>query len=137
MPTIPNNVDWAATAAWIALALSILSPIFTTKQNNKHQLELRKLDISEKQASALTQARISAIENFISSVGQCIANPSREHEAECGKNYFPVYAYVPESMWTKLDNLYSAIDDRDWERARSLYSEIAKPLALLLKETRQ
>lgn len=42
-----HQIDWSATAAWIALAISIISPAITTILANRHQLKLRKLDIQE------------------------------------------------------------------------------------------
>lgn len=47
-----HQIDWSATAAWIALAISIISPAITTILTNRHQLKLRKLDIQEKHSSA-------------------------------------------------------------------------------------
>ena len=42
-----HQIDWSATAAWIALAISIISPAITTILTNRHQLKLRELDIQE------------------------------------------------------------------------------------------
>ena len=47
-----HPIDWNATAAWIALAISItgtiVGPIITTILTNRHQIKLRKLDIYER-----------------------------------------------------------------------------------------
>lgn len=59
-----HQIDWSATAAWIALAISIISPAITTILANRHQLKLRKLDIQEKHTDAYTSARSIAIENL-------------------------------------------------------------------------
>lgn len=47
-----HQIDWSATAAWIALAISIISPAITTILSNRHQLKLRELDIQEKHSDA-------------------------------------------------------------------------------------
>ena len=134
-------MDWSATAAWIALVISVtgtfLGPIVTTILTNRHQLKLRKLDIEEKQADSLNTARITAIENFVCYVGQCIVNPTHEHKALCGKYFFQVYAYVPRSLWDSLDDLYVQINERNWDVAKTSFNEIAKPLVLILKDIHQ
>lgn len=129
-----HQIDWSATAAWIALAISIISPAITTILANRHQLKLRKLDIHEKHTDAYTSARSIAIENFISNVGKCLAYPELSSVEKCGEHFFQVYAYVPQSLWTSLDNLYETINNKRWAEARPLFNEISKSLACLLKE---
>ena len=38
-----QHMDWSAIAAWIALAISIVTPAITTLLTNRHQLKLHKL----------------------------------------------------------------------------------------------
>lgn len=38
-------MDWNAIAAWIALAVSILTPTVTTIANNVHQRKLKSLEM--------------------------------------------------------------------------------------------
>lgn len=71
-----HQIDWSATAAWIALAISIISPAITTILTNRHQLKLRELDIQEKHSSTYNAARASTIEDFISKVGKYISYSS-------------------------------------------------------------
>ena len=68
-----HQIDWSATAAWIALAISIISPAITTILTNRHQLKLRELDIQEKHSSTYNAARAATIEDFISKVGKYIS----------------------------------------------------------------
>lgn len=49
MTSAVSSIDWDATAAWAALAISIvgsiISPIITTILTNRYQLKLRQMDI--------------------------------------------------------------------------------------------
>lgn len=67
-------IDWSATAAWIAVIISIIGasvgPLLTACINNKHQLKLRELDIKEKELSEYHAKRRTAIENFLSSTSK-------------------------------------------------------------------
>lgn len=131
-------IDWSATAAWIALAVSItgtiVGPIVTTILTNRHQLKLRKLDIYENQYKDFTNRRKQIIENFISYTGQYIANSHTEDLKKCAYHFFPVYAYAPHSMWDKLDMLYVNIIQDEDSSAQILLIEINRSLSEILKE---
>lgn len=40
-----NTIDWNATAAWIALAVSIVTPTISLLLSNIHQRKLKKLEL--------------------------------------------------------------------------------------------
>ena len=128
-----HQIDWSATAAWIALAISIISPAITTILTNRHQLKLRELDIQEKHTSTYNAARTSTIEDFISKVGRCVSHPSATIRKECAESFFHIYAYTPQPLWPFLDDLNGKIESGDWLAARKLFNGITKSLACLLK----
>ena len=128
-----SQIDWSATAAWIALAISILSPAITTLLTNRHQLKLHKLDIQEKREDIYNEARISVIEEFISKVSKCISHPSGTNKIECAECFFYIYAYTPQSLWPFLDDLNSKLESGCWDDAFKLFKDISKSLACLLK----
>ncbi|RHF81924.1 hypothetical protein [Coprococcus comes] len=129
-----HQIDWSATAAWIALAISIISPAITTLLTNHHQLKLRKLDIREKHADTYNTARISTIEEFISKVSKYISHPSASNEHEYAECYFRVYTYVPQSLWPFLDDLNENLTSNYSDDTLILFRNISKSLACLLKE---
>ena len=138
MPVIPNNVDWSATAAWIALVISIIGtivgPIVTTILTNQHQLKLRELDIAHKNIEEYNKEKFATINDFISSVGRCIANPTPALIEDVGAIYYNVYLYVPNSLHKRLNDLHDCISDGLWTNAGHVYREIALRLTELLKE---
>ena len=140
MPVIPNNVDWSATAAWIALVISILgtiaSPLITTHLTNQHQLKLRELDIKDKELSAYQERRRKAIENFLSFTAAYFANYDDESRELCCKNFFFVYPYVPKSIRSFLNQLYDYITNHKIKEAQSIFNYVSKELVLLLEEER-
>ena len=78
MPSVPNNVDWSATAAWIALVISIIgtvaSPLITTVLTNRHQLKLRALDIKQNSIRTYEERRFQAITAFFQKTGGCFSS---------------------------------------------------------------
>lgn len=129
-----HQIDWSATAAWIALAISIISPAITTLLTNRHQLKLHKLSIKEKRDDDYNAARISVIEEFISKVSKYISFQSLENERGCSECFFRVYAYTPQSLWPFLDDLNGQLTSNRFSDAQDLFKDISKSLACLLKE---
>lgn len=134
MRPIPNDLDWSATAAWIALAISItgtiVGPIITTILTNRHQLKLRKLDIQEKAASE----KISVIQQCISHTGACLAYPKTESLISFGKHFHVVYAYVPSEHWALLDDFYQLTIKNNYDAAKKLQPDVIHLLNGLLEE---
>lgn len=133
-----HPMDWSATAAWIALAISItgtiVGPIVTTILTNRHQLKLRKLDIYEEQYKDFICHRRNAIVNFISYTGQYIASSHTTDLKNCSNHFFPVYAYAPKSIWSNLDDLYVHIVQGNDSDAQKQFIEINRVLSAILKE---
>lgn len=141
MKPIPNNLDWSATAAWIALAISIIgtiaSPLITTLLTNRHQLKLHKLNIQHSSLEKYEDQRFQAINSFFQKVGGCFARFDANDLHECGATFHCIYQYVPKELWTQLDALHNAIINEDWNTAKKLYPPITHDLAEILKEPPQ
>ena len=134
MDPIPTNLDWSATAAWIALAISIIGtiagPLVTTILTNRHQLKLKRLELLENRSSE--KDRI--IQQAISAIGQLAAYYTNDTTAECGKHFHNVYAYVPTEQWPLLDSFYMALINGDTDTITDLLPQIIHVLAALLAE---
>jgi len=134
-----SYMDWNAAAAWIALVISIVgtiaTPIITSFLNNRHQLKMYRLKSKERSKIRLQTTREAIIHAFTANTGKVISVSSLDIIAEFGAAYFPVYQYVPEQYWDKLDELYAYIMDNDWKKARVLYPEIMHAINGLLKES--
>lgn len=138
MSAIPNNVDWSATAAWIALAISItgtiVGPIITTILTNRYQLKLRELDIKQSAFDSYNSNRFDAINTFISKAGRCLSYLDENSVMDFGGAYHCVYQYVPTEYWDKLDEFYDVLISYKWSEAKQLYPPIARYLSEILKE---
>ena len=134
MNPIPNNVDWSATAAWIALVISIISsflgPIITTILTNRYQLKLRKMDLKEK---SLSEKR-NTIRNCISHIGSCAAFPIQDSISSCGQYFHNVYPYIPQDQWPLLDSFYQSLLENKWDDMKKLCPNVIHLLASILAE---
>lgn len=141
MPVIPNDVDWSATATWIALAISIVgtiaSPLITSWLNNKHQLKMYKLKSESNRIDKINDARASTLKSFISNTGKCISVTSLDNMSDFGSSYFAAYQYIPEEYWSNLDSLFNDIISNQWNNARQTYVGLNHLIADLLREPLQ
>jgi hypothetical protein len=132
MKPIPNDVDWSATAAWIALAISItgtiLGPIITTILTNRFQLRLKQMDIVQ---NAFAEKN-HIVQTCISSIGACIACSNTETQSLFGKTFHNVYPFVSTDNWKLLDSFYQAVIDDDYDTVKKLYPSVIHLLSELL-----
>ena len=133
MPITQEPIDWSGTAAWIALAISIITPTITTIFNNIHLRKLKKIDIIENRRSELYLKRSEVFEDFfrqsasqIHSVGGNIFDYKRSVNN--------LFLYIPESYWSELEELNSMILAKNHDSINKLYIPFTEKLALLLQE---
>ena len=134
-------MDWSATAAWIALAISIIGtitgPLITIWLTNRHKLKLRNLDIQQEAQQLYANRRFDAITTFLQKTGSCVSRFHRQDIVDCVASFHCIYQYVPDDFWPDLDKLYTSITDEDRRAANVLYPPIARRLSEILKETPQ
>lgn len=134
-------MDWSATAAWIALAISIIGtiigPIITSLITNKHQLKLRELDTKQSALDTYKKNRFDALNTFISKAGRCLSYLDEQSVMDFGEAYHCIYQYVPKDFWNDLDQFYSIVTSYNWNEAKKLYPPIVRRLSEILKETPQ
>lgn len=137
MPVVPNNVDWSATAAWIALVVAILSPAITAYFTNQHQLKLRKIDIEEKAIDVYEKHRFETISTFLSQAGRFLSHPNTANMDNFGERFHSIYQFVPESSWQSYDEFYNLCISSNYVEARKRFLTISHELNAILKESHQ
>ena len=132
-------MDWNATAAWIALVISvtgtIAGPIITAIITNRHQLKLRELDIKQSALNMYEQNRFNAINTFIAKASRCLSYLDENSVMDLGEAYHCIYQYVPDNFWGDLDELYAVLIAYKWDKAKENYPPIVRRLSAILKET--
>lgn len=130
-------VDWSATAAWIALAISIVgtiaSPIINNISNHRHQLKLHKLNRENK----YSDQKAEIINSFLCGVTKFLSNLDIVDYDLFSESFYCVYQYVPDDMWPELDSLYHLLMNDKREAAMQKYVPIAHRLAEILKDIPQ
>ena len=131
-------IDWSSTAAWITLAVtlafSIASPVITTFMNNRFQLKMVKLNFQQKAHEDHYLKKREIIEAFVSNTGKCIFYANIEVLRQCGENFYPIYIYTPENLWSDIDEMLDLISNKNWSEAKIKFASLSKSLADVLAE---
>lgn len=97
-PTVNSTFDWSATAAWIALAIAIISPIITSIINNKHATKIKKMDFDFSTRSKMISEYVEITSREILKSG--VSDDYR-------KIFSQIFLYVPKSTWNDIEKLNS------------------------------
>lgn len=127
---IATSIDWSATAAWIALIISVITPSISLLLNNIHQRKLRKLELLHLKEIEYYHQCKEAYENFIQqSASQLHSMGGNRIDYE--RAYQKLFLYTPSAHWDKLKDLNTAIISKS--DTTILYNEFTEILATLLQ----
>lgn len=116
------TMDAASTAAWIALAVSILSPMLTSIINNHHQVKMKRIEI-------FVTSKMKIIEEYLSSAGHVIYYRAQDGSESYSTAIGKIYSAAPKSLWGKISDLDELIYSGNWEEAHTKFLEISQGLA--------
>ncbi len=133
-----NTIDWNATAAWIALAVSIITPAISLLLNNIHQRKLKKTELK----NALIIKQYDEMKNVIIEYHKCVS--TKLHMISAGAiseyelAYRKLFLFVPNEHWETLEKFNKTLlSNIDSASIQEQYLEITEILASLLQETQR
>ena len=126
-------VDWNATAAWIAilvtLAITIITPALTSFLNNRFQLHLKKMELQESAENELFSKKLETYEGALRTIGNCIHYYSPDNRAIFGEYLYKLYLYLPEEHWPVLDSLVKDFEEDAREQIWEDFLALSKILS--------
>ena len=129
-----REMNWFDMAPWIAIALtlilSIVTPLLTQVANNKFQLKQQKL----KDNQTKLEEKYKVYKEFAECVGSCISYATAEKAQDAGASIQRMYFFIPEEYWKDLDELFSLLRKKEWDKAEVLLKELSRTAAKLLNE---
>lgn len=133
-----NTIDWNATAAWIALAVSIITPAISLLLNNIHQRKLKETELK----NALIIKQYDEMKNVIIEYHKCVS--TKLHMISAGAiseyelAYRKLFLFVPNEHWETLEKFNKTLlSNIDSASIQEQYLEITEILASLLQETQR
>lgn len=91
-----NDIDWSATAAWIALIVAIISPIITTIISNIHNSKIAQFEV-------VKQRGLDIIEKYLAITSREILTTGVSDEYR--KYYAQIFLYAPQKIHPDLEEL--------------------------------
>lgn len=132
-----NTIDWNATAAWIALAVSIVTPTISLLLNNIHQRKLKKLELKHSLRLESYHKMEKVFNDFLDNVSSKLhfaGSRSKEYELA----YHKLFLYVPKKYWQTLKIFNEIIlANSDSDAIQEQYLKVTEILASLLQETQR
>lgn len=128
-----ESIDWNATAAWIALAVSIITPTISLFINNRHQRKLKQLELINQKSTEFYSKQCDVFTKYLKHVTTHVYSISNDF-FEYNTSYHELFMYVPQEYWNLLTSLDIAIKSNDKQKIETLYLEVTKTLALILQE---
>lgn len=133
-----NTIDWNAAAAWIALAVSIITPAISLLLNNIHQRKLKETELK----NALIIKQYDEMKNVIIEYHKCVS--TKLHMISAGAiseyelAYRKLFLFVPNEHWETLEKFNKTLlSNIDSASIQEQYLEITEILASLLQDTQK
>ena len=122
-------MDFSKIAPWVTIgitvSLSIIVPLITQIVNNRFLKKSKELELRAKKEDA----KISAYENFLKRVGDCLLYGKFDSLSEAGAEISNLYLYAPKEDFEKLDKLADLLQNKHFDNARKIMVEIARDLS--------
>lgn len=129
-------MDWSATAAWIALVVAIVAPVFTARLNNYFQLKMKELDFKFFKQTEYYQYQKVCFEKFIKFASKQIESNYKSERIDFCECFHEMLIYLPDNSWDEAKSLYDSIVNRKSDAREKLYS-FTQTLASQLQESWQ
>ncbi len=127
------KLDLSFTITAIVALIALISPIFTTLLNNRHQLKIKKLELAQKQSENTVLYKRNIFENYVSALSKLSAHPSNETLEEYGKYYSLAYMYLPESLQGDMSKINSHVLNHNWENISPLFENLIPKIYKVLQ----
>lgn len=133
-----NTYDWNAIAAWIALAISIITPTISLLLNNIHQRKLKKLELKH----SLMIEQYNQMESAIIEYHKCVSTKlhmiSAGSTSEYDLAYRKLFLFVPKYYWKFLEEFNETLlSNKNADSTKKQYLKLTEILASLLQEVQK
>lgn len=131
-------MDWSASVAWIAFAVSfstaIITPAVTQVLSNRHQRSLKELELKNLKEQNYFSCCKSAYEDFVNQASSQLFSIGG-NRIDYERSYQKLFLYVPPEHWPALKRLNSDILSRPskYENCQS-FDKVIEILGALLQE---
>ena len=109
----------------VTLIAAILSPVLSTWLNNRHQLNMRKLELDTTAKNDEQNHNREIIEGYFMSTGKCVNNTSFENLGLYGSYYALAFQHLPDELHNQMRAINADIISNNYKSASIKYDELA------------
>lgn len=116
----------ALITALAAVIAPTISSLVTTILNNKHALEMQRIELIQKR-------RIQVIETYVESISYYIVTKQIRNWEEFSTISNEIFLYMPEEIWPQIKEINILVNNNDHIFIDSKFSVLCQSLATCLK----
>lgn len=131
--TNPPKLDLSITISVIVALAAIISPIFTTWLNNRHQSKIKKMELDQQHFEQSIMYKRSVLENYLKTVGKFLAYNSSDNESEYDSAYLLALMYVTPDIYLEMLEIHKLISELKYPEALNKLEKLTPKLHALLQ----
>lgn len=119
------NIDLTISISVIVALCAIISPILTAIINNRYQLKLKRIELSQQEYQDTILYHRNVYENYLKYAGRCIYFSDADAMKEYGEYYYSALMYASSDIQTDMIKANELMLDTKLEEASALIEKIA------------
>lgn len=102
-------IEWNATAAWIALAIAIITPAVTTLLTNWHHRKMKDKELNHEKQFRYYEEQKLCFKGYLESASAYMLSANVGKRTDFDKHFRELFLYLPEKDWANVKKLHEAI----------------------------
>ncbi len=119
------KIDLTISISVIVALCAIISPILTAIINNRYQLKLKRIELSQQEYLETILYCRNIYENYLKYTGRCIYHSDTDALKEYGEYYYSALMYAPSDIRTDMINANNLIMEYKYNEASPIIEKIA------------
>ncbi len=127
-------IDLTITVSVIIALCAIISPILTSLINNRHQRQLKKLEIKEQRYQETVIYKKNIFEKYLKCASRCVIYANEDSLRDYGEHYLIALMYAPEDIQEQMMKTHDMIKKHNWDDATNLLEQLTPMVTNMLQK---
>lgn len=129
------NLSLSLMITIIVALCSVVCPIITTYEINKHDTKVRKMEFEQKLKEEHYFHFRGIYETYLKNAGRVMTLPEDAPFSDYGESYLLALTHSPKNIQSKMIEADRLLQKHDWEAARPLLESLTDELRNILQES--
>lgn len=117
--------DLTISISVIVALCAIISPILTTIINNRYQIEIKRIELSQQEYRESVLYYRNVYENYLKHAGRCIYFADQDAQKDYGEYYYSALMYAPQDIQTDMIKANNLMLENKFDDASNIIEIIA------------